>query len=209
VRRRLVWRRKPTAGTFRESCLRVADDFAARYAGLLAGSYDCVDRIVLNAYYSMGNTAGAPTTESVDPSPAERAVGSLAGSRHRLLGKQAGAALLGASAATRWGIFHAGLASVHDPKYTVIPQRQRRRNPPCKPDMTVNRQNGWQLPSRAQERARTVRLTPRFRSGYARPADRTAVILNTPGTSPARSATNTLRIAGDRSCIRATPIWFS
>jgi hypothetical protein len=27
----------------------VADDFAARYAGLLTGSYDCVDRIVLNA----------------------------------------------------------------------------------------------------------------------------------------------------------------
>ena len=37
---------------------RVADDFAARYAGLLAGSYDCVDRIVLNAYYPLGNTAG-------------------------------------------------------------------------------------------------------------------------------------------------------
>src|SRR5208282_1340331 len=37
---------------------RVADDFAARYAGLLAGWYDCVDRIVLNAYYPMGNTAG-------------------------------------------------------------------------------------------------------------------------------------------------------
>jgi len=37
---------------------RVADDFAARYAGLLTGSYDCVDRIVLNAYYPMGNTAG-------------------------------------------------------------------------------------------------------------------------------------------------------
>jgi len=36
----------------------VADDFAARYAGLLAGSYDCVDRIVLNAYHPMGNTAG-------------------------------------------------------------------------------------------------------------------------------------------------------
>jgi hypothetical protein len=36
----------------------VADDFAARCAGLLAGSYDCVDRIVLNAYYPMGNTAG-------------------------------------------------------------------------------------------------------------------------------------------------------
>jgi hypothetical protein len=36
----------------------VADEFAARYAGLLAGSYDCVDRIVLNAYYPMGSTAG-------------------------------------------------------------------------------------------------------------------------------------------------------
>jgi hypothetical protein len=36
----------------------VADDFAARYAGLLSGWYDCVDRIVLNAYYPMGNTAG-------------------------------------------------------------------------------------------------------------------------------------------------------
>ena len=36
----------------------MADDFAARYAGLLAGSYDCVDRIVLNACYPMGNTAG-------------------------------------------------------------------------------------------------------------------------------------------------------
>lgn len=36
----------------------MADDFAARYAGLLAGSYDCADRIVLNAYYPMGNTAG-------------------------------------------------------------------------------------------------------------------------------------------------------
>ena len=36
----------------------MADDFAVRYAGLLTGSYDCVDRIVLNAYYPMGNTAG-------------------------------------------------------------------------------------------------------------------------------------------------------
>jgi hypothetical protein len=36
-----------------------------------------------------------------------------------------GAALLAASAATRWGIYHAGLASADDPKYTVVPQRQR------------------------------------------------------------------------------------
>jgi hypothetical protein len=32
---------------------------------------------------------------------------------------------MGASAATRWGVFHAGLASARDPKYTVVPQRER------------------------------------------------------------------------------------
>jgi len=36
----------------------VADDFTERYGDLLTGSYDCVDRIVLNACYPMGNTAG-------------------------------------------------------------------------------------------------------------------------------------------------------
>ena len=36
----------------------MADDFTERYGDLLTGSYDCVDRIVLNAYYPMGNTAG-------------------------------------------------------------------------------------------------------------------------------------------------------
>ncbi len=36
-----------------------------------------------------------------------------------------GTALIAGSAATRWGVFHAGLASAADPKYTVIPQRQR------------------------------------------------------------------------------------
>ena len=36
----------------------VADDFTERYRDLLTGSYDCVDRIVLNAFYPMGNTAG-------------------------------------------------------------------------------------------------------------------------------------------------------
>ena len=36
----------------------MADDFTARYAGLLTGSYDCVDRIVLNAYYPLGSSSG-------------------------------------------------------------------------------------------------------------------------------------------------------
>ena len=34
------------------------DEFSARYAGLLTGSYDCVDRIVLNAYYPLGHHPG-------------------------------------------------------------------------------------------------------------------------------------------------------
>ena len=37
----------------------VADDgFSERYGGLLYGSYDCVDRIVLNAYYPLGHNPG-------------------------------------------------------------------------------------------------------------------------------------------------------
>lgn len=37
----------------------------------------------------------------------------------------AGAALLCGSAALRFGIFHAGVASAEDPVYTVVPQRER------------------------------------------------------------------------------------
>jgi hypothetical protein len=37
----------------------------------------------------------------------------------------AGAALLAGSALTRFGIFAAGVESAKDPKYTVVPQRER------------------------------------------------------------------------------------
>jgi Polysulphide reductase, NrfD len=43
----------------------------------------------------------------------------------RVIAALSGAALIAASAATRWGIFHAGMTSARDPKYTVAPQRQR------------------------------------------------------------------------------------
>ncbi|MER6683789.1 NrfD/PsrC family molybdoenzyme membrane anchor subunit [Streptomyces olivaceoviridis] len=39
----------------------------------------------------------------------------------------AGAALLTGSAALRFGVFHAGVASAEDPRYTVVPQRERLR----------------------------------------------------------------------------------
>jgi hypothetical protein len=36
----------------------MTDELSERYGELLAGSYDCVDRIVLNAYYSLGHNPG-------------------------------------------------------------------------------------------------------------------------------------------------------
>ena len=33
----------------------MADSLSKRYGDLLTGSYDCVDRIVLNAYFSLGH----------------------------------------------------------------------------------------------------------------------------------------------------------
>ena len=53
--------------------------------------------------------------------------GAVLGRRSRVVSALAGAALLGSSAATRWGIFHAGLTSAGDPRYTVVPQRERLR----------------------------------------------------------------------------------
>lgn len=47
------------------------------------------------------------------------------GGRRRSLATAAGVALNAGSALTRFGIFYAGIASAKDPKYTVIPQRER------------------------------------------------------------------------------------
>ncbi|MDT4913187.1 MAG: hypothetical protein QOC66_2315 [Pseudonocardiales bacterium] len=53
------------------------------------------------------------------------ALGSLAASRSRPAAAVSGAALLAGSACLRFGIFHAGQQSAHDPKFTVVPQRER------------------------------------------------------------------------------------
>jgi hypothetical protein len=47
------------------------------------------------------------------------------GRRSRLVSAVAGASYLGGSVLTRFGVFQAGLASARDPKYTVVPQRDR------------------------------------------------------------------------------------
>ncbi len=53
------------------------------------------------------------------------AAGSLLASRSRAMSALSGAALLAGSACTRFGIFEAGQQSARDPKYTVVPQRER------------------------------------------------------------------------------------
>jgi hypothetical protein len=57
------------------------------------------------------------------------AAGAVLSARSRPAGAIAGAALIAASAATRFGIFQAGLASARDPRYTIAPQRERLRSP--------------------------------------------------------------------------------
>ena len=53
------------------------------------------------------------------------AVGAIVGRRSRTVSALSGAALLAGSAATRLGVFQAGVQSAADPKYTVVPQRRR------------------------------------------------------------------------------------
>ena len=53
------------------------------------------------------------------------AAGALLGHRSRILSAASGAALMAGSLCTRLGIFEAGQASAKDPKYTVVPQRER------------------------------------------------------------------------------------
>ncbi|HEX2902219.1 MAG TPA: NrfD/PsrC family molybdoenzyme membrane anchor subunit [Jatrophihabitans sp.] len=53
------------------------------------------------------------------------AAGSLLAGRSRLAGVVSGISLLAGSVLTRFGIFEAGQASARDPRYTVVPQRER------------------------------------------------------------------------------------
>ncbi|MCW2899827.1 MAG: Polysulfide reductase NrfD [Streptosporangiaceae bacterium] len=53
--------------------------------------------------------------------------GAYLGRRSRVVSAVSGTALLAASAATRFGVFAAGVESAADPKYTVVPQRERLR----------------------------------------------------------------------------------
>jgi hypothetical protein len=47
------------------------------------------------------------------------------GRRHRAVSALGGAALVAGSVCTRFGLFAAGQQSAADPRYTVVPQRER------------------------------------------------------------------------------------
>jgi hypothetical protein len=47
------------------------------------------------------------------------------GRRSRIVSALAGGSYMAGSVLTRFGVFQAGLASAADPKYTVVPQRER------------------------------------------------------------------------------------
>jgi hypothetical protein len=53
------------------------------------------------------------------------AAGMLLAGRSRAVAVASGAALLAGSACTRFGVVRAGIASARDPRYTVVPQRER------------------------------------------------------------------------------------
>jgi hypothetical protein len=53
------------------------------------------------------------------------AAGAVLGRRSRIMSAAAGACLVAGSAALRFAVFDAGVQSARDPRYTVIPQRER------------------------------------------------------------------------------------
>lgn len=70
-------------------------------------------------------TAGALMRASKTLTTAGALGAALLGGRSRVAAVASGAALLAGSACTRFGVFEAGQASARDPKYTVVPQRER------------------------------------------------------------------------------------
>lgn len=114
----------------------VAETGPARRMAVIAGAADLV------ADYSLERSAGLAAetlhqgtagwlTRSGRILTAAGAVGAaVLGGRSRIAGAVSGAALIAGAIGTKFGIFYAGQESARDPKYTVVPQRERlnRRN---------------------------------------------------------------------------------
>jgi hypothetical protein len=66
----------------------------------------------------------------------------LGGRRSRLAAVAGGTLLLAGEAALRWSVFKAGFQSARDPKYTVIPQRERAGYRPSSRTLPTPRRSG-------------------------------------------------------------------
>jgi hypothetical protein len=93
-----------------------------------AGGRVAVERITKKGLVAEPYREGRPGTlmkAARNATIAASALNLAAGGRSRLLSAVAGLTYIGASIATRFGVFEAGLASARDPKYVVVPQRER------------------------------------------------------------------------------------
>ena len=90
----------------------------------IAAAHRILDRGLVAEPYRIGRP-GRLMEASRRAAMAASAVTVLAGRRSRMLSALAGLTYVGASVATRFGVFEAGLTSAKDPKYVVVPQRER------------------------------------------------------------------------------------
>jgi DMSO reductase anchor subunit len=102
----------------------------ARRMALAGAAVDlvAVERITKKGLVAEPYREGRPGTlmkAARNATIAASALNLAAGGRSRLLSAVAGLTYIGASIATRFGVFEAGLASARDPKYVVVPQRER------------------------------------------------------------------------------------
>jgi hypothetical protein len=72
-----------------------------------------------------GKVLRAARSATVAGALAALAGGKVTGTRGRALSIVGGLLLNAGSAATRYGVFDAGMVSARDPAYTVVPQRER------------------------------------------------------------------------------------
>ncbi|MGV9363338.1 NrfD/PsrC family molybdoenzyme membrane anchor subunit [Amycolatopsis sp. NPDC003731] len=120
-----------SSGGFAMALVPVEEAGPARTLAAIGAATELVASKVLEK--RLGLTAEAYTTGKAhrlrkwsERLTAAGLLGALAGHRSRAVSVAAGAALFAGSALQRFGVFEAGVASTKDPKYVVVPQRQRR-----------------------------------------------------------------------------------
>jgi formate-dependent nitrite reductase membrane component NrfD len=109
----------------------VAENAPARAAAVFGAALETAAatlmerRLGLVAETYRQGTAGRLTRTAKALTVAGATVAGALGGRSRLAAALGGAALLAGSACTRFGVFHAGIRSAQDPRYVVVPQRER------------------------------------------------------------------------------------